>query len=333
MKYIASTIVRQSDIGLNNNLFGGTLLRWLDEYGALFTYKYLNHKFVTYKMEKTYFLKSAKQGDCIDFYVTNLKFDKISINFDLVAKINGPNPKEIINTNMTFVAIDVEKERPQRLNPLLFELDEFEKIMNQTIEKYMSSDEHIFHNKNHIYEMINQLKMYRTSIPTRDFKYIYFALCYHDVVHVPGNIDNEEKSIEILERDWKKVLSNDDIEIIKEMILSTKSSITKENICHIKYADLVHDLDMISFIDYETLKANDVKIRSEYENISLLEFYQYKIKYYDNLIKNGVFISTQYKKYNNVAIENIKKYKDEVNELMIKLIEAETNMTVDEIVK
>jgi acyl-CoA hydrolase len=30
MKYIASTIVRASDIGLNNNLFGGTLLRWLD---------------------------------------------------------------------------------------------------------------------------------------------------------------------------------------------------------------------------------------------------------------------------------------------------------------
>lgn len=61
MKYIASTIVRQSDLGLNDNLFGGTLLRWLDEYGALFTYKYLNHTFVTYKMEKTYFLKSAKQ--------------------------------------------------------------------------------------------------------------------------------------------------------------------------------------------------------------------------------------------------------------------------------
>jgi acyl-CoA thioesterase YciA len=89
VKYIASTIVRASDIGLNNNLFGGTLLRWLDEYGALFTYKYLNHRFVTYKMEKTYFLKSAKQGDCIDFYVTNLKFDKISVNFDLVAKINS----------------------------------------------------------------------------------------------------------------------------------------------------------------------------------------------------------------------------------------------------
>ena len=117
MKYIASTIVRASDIGLNNNLFGGTLLKWLDEYGALFTYKYLNHKFVTYKMEKTYFLKSAKEGDCIDFYVTNLKFDRMSVNFDLVARINSYKPaKEIINTNMTFVAIDVEKEKPLRLN-------------------------------------------------------------------------------------------------------------------------------------------------------------------------------------------------------------------------
>lgn len=333
MKYIASTIVRQSDIGLNNNLFGGTLLRWLDEYGALFTYKYLNHKFVTYKMEKTYFLKSAKQGDCIDFYVTNLKFDKISINFDLVAKINGPNPKEIINTNMTFVAIDVEREKPQRLNPMLFEFDEFEKIMNQTIEKYMSNNEHIFHNKNHIYEMINQLKMYRTSIPTKDLKYIYFALCYHDVVHIPGKLNNEEESIKVLERDWNKVLSSNDIDVIKEMIFSTKSGVTKENIGQVKYADLVHDLDMISFIDYETLKANDVKIRSEYENISLLDFYEYKIKYYDCLIKNGVFISSQYKKYNNVAIENIKKYQNEIRDLIKEMIEAETNITVEEIAK
>ena len=46
-----------------------------------------------------------------------------------------------------------------------------------------------------------------------------------------------------------------------------------------------------------------------------------------------LYVLEQYKKYNNVAIENIKKYKDEVNELMIKLIEAETNMTVEEIVK
>ena len=66
LKYIASTIVRANDIALNGNLFGGTLLRWLDEYGALFTYKYLHHTFVTYRMGDTYFLKSAKLGNLID---------------------------------------------------------------------------------------------------------------------------------------------------------------------------------------------------------------------------------------------------------------------------
>lgn len=104
MKYITSTIVRNVDIALNGNLFGGTLLRWLDEYGALFVYKYLHHTFVTYKMGDTYFLKSAKLGELIDFYMDNLKFNKLSVSFDLVAKTNATS-KEIINTNMTFVAI------------------------------------------------------------------------------------------------------------------------------------------------------------------------------------------------------------------------------------
>ena len=196
MKYIASTIVRASDIGLNNNLFGGTLLRWLDEYGALFTYKYLNHRFVTYKMEKTYFLKSAKQGDCIDFYVTNLKFDKISVNFDLVAKINSYKPaKEIINTNMTFVAIDVEKEKPQRLNPMLFELDEFEKCIYQKAKSFMSNDENIFHNIHHVDEMINQLNRFKATMNSYDYKKIFIAICYHDAVHIPMSNDNEKNSV------------------------------------------------------------------------------------------------------------------------------------------
>lgn len=59
MKYIASTIVKASDIGLNNYLFGGILLGWLDSYGALFTYKYLHHTFVTYKMEKNIFFQTS----------------------------------------------------------------------------------------------------------------------------------------------------------------------------------------------------------------------------------------------------------------------------------
>lgn len=319
MKYIASTIVRASDIGLNNNLFGGTLLRWLDEYGALFTYKYLNHRFVTYKMEKTYFLKSAKQGDCIDFYVTNLKFDKISVNFDLVAKINSYKPaKEIINTNMTFVAINVEEEKPQRLNPMIFEMDEFEKCIYQKAKVFMSDDEAIFHNIFHVDEILTQLNMYKATMNPNDYKKLYIAACYHDAIHKPNNITNEEESINILKRDFGKVLSNEDFNDISNMILCTKTNVDYEEIKKYKNADLLHDLDMVSFIDYETMKANDVKIRSEKDNIPVEVFYKQKLSYYEKLMDSGVFISSKYKRYNNIASENIKIYIDEIKELIEK---------------
>lgn len=142
MKYITSTIVRNVDIALNGNLFGGTLLRWLDEYGALFVYKYLHHTFVTYKMGDTYFLKSAKLGELIDFYMDNLKFNKLSVSFDLVAKTNATS-KEIINTNMTFVAIDINTEKAIQLNPFLFEKSEFKSFVQQKVKTHLRCDQEI----------------------------------------------------------------------------------------------------------------------------------------------------------------------------------------------
>ena len=317
MKYIASTIVRASDIGLNDNLFGGTLLRWLDEYGALFTYKYLNHKFVTYKMQKTYFLKSAKQGDCIDFYVTNLKFNNVSVNFDLVAKINSCKPtKQIINTNMTFVAIDVGKQKPQRLNPMLFETDEFEQMIKQTSYKHINKDEMIFHNINHVQQMLKQLNIFKASMKSNEYKILFLAVCYHDVVHLSGNKDNEIESSLCFRKDWEKVFDKDVLNDVSELILSTKSNNSYQDIKEIRNADLLHDLDMISFIDYETMKNNDVKIRTQYSTLSPLQFYQYKLEYYKKLIKQGVFWSSFYKKYNNIAIQNIKKYSEQIKKLI-----------------
>lgn len=134
MKYVTSTIVRANDIALNNNLFGGTLMRWCDEYGGLFVYKYLHHTFVTYKMGATYFLKPGKLGDLIDFYVDNLKFNKISVTFDLIAQVNNDAKKRLLNTSVTFVAIDINTEKAVHLNPFLFEKHEFEAFVNQRIK-------------------------------------------------------------------------------------------------------------------------------------------------------------------------------------------------------
>ena len=318
MKYIASTIVRASDIGLNDNLFGGTLLRWLDEYGALFTYKYLHHTFVTYKMEKTYFLKPAKQGDCIDFYVTNLKFSPISVNFDLVAKNNNAKPAiEIINTNMTFVAIDVINEKKKYINPFLFEQDEFEIYMKQKAFVKISDSPEIFHNQSHIEDMLTQLNMYKQSISSLEYKKLYAAICYHDIVHDAISDNNKEECITIFKRDWNKVLTDEEIIPISEYILATKYNKPYDEIKEIKYADLIHDLNMLSFIDYETIKDSDIKIKFEYSHLSPKDFYSFRLKYFKELLKTGVFISSKYKKYNSIAAENIKQYINEI-ELLIK---------------
>lgn len=314
MKYIASTIVRATDIGLNDNLFGGTLLRWLDEYGALFTYKYLHHTFVTYKMEKTYFLKPAKQGDCIDFYVTNLKFSPISVNFDLVAKNNSAI--EIINTNMTFVAIDVVNEKKQFINPFLFEQDEFELYIKQKAFSKISNDESIFHNTSHIEDMLTQLNMYKQSIPNYEYKKLYAAICYHDIIHNANANDNKEQCVNIFKRDWLKVIDEETFNTVTQYILATKYDKSYDEIKEIKNADLIHDLNMLSFIDYETIKNADIRIKAEYSHISPIDFYTFRLKYFKDLLKSGVFISSKYKKYNSIANENIKLYINEIEQLM-----------------
>lgn len=324
MKYIASTIVRASDIGLNDNLFGGTLLRWLDEYGALFTYKYLHHTFVTYKMEKTYFLKPAKQGDCIDFYVTNLKFSPISVNFDLVAKNNNAKPAiEIINTNMTFVAIDIVNEKKKYIDPFLFEQEEFEIYMKQKAYSKISSDENIFHNQHHIEEMLTQLNMYKASIPSLEYKRLFAAICYHDIDHNTLCDKNKDGCFHVFKRDWQKVISQEDLDAVYEYILATEYNTDLESINENKNAQLIHDLNMISFIDYESMKTSDIKIKSEYADIPPKDFYETRLFYFKDLLKSNIFISSKYKKYNSIAQANIKQYISEMEELLKEFEESE----------
>lgn len=182
-KYIASTIVRANDIALNGNLFGGTLLRWLDEYGALFVYKYLKHTFVTYKMGETKFLKTAKLGELIDFYVCDVRFNKISVSFKLLA-LNSEG-KEIIHTEMTFVAINIETEKPVIINPELFEFSEFKKFFYQ---KFSLSA-----------EIKIQLKKYSLI----DYKAAYLGQLYLNI------FDNDKvKSITELQKDYGNLFTN-----------------------------------------------------------------------------------------------------------------------------
>lgn len=207
MKYVTSTIVRANDIALNNNLFGGTLMRWCDEYGGLFAYKYLHHTFVTYKMGTTYFLKPGKLGDLIDFYVDNLKFNKISVTFDLIAQVNNESKKRLLNTSVTFVAIDINTEKAVHLNPFLFEKHEFEAFVTQRIKL----PENVEHPQVNISGKGMDLKTYKRNY----IKELYLNASNQDVA----------QAITMFQKDYIKIIPPETIsEVITAMNDATKTS-------------------------------------------------------------------------------------------------------------
>jgi acyl-CoA hydrolase len=139
-------------------------------------------------MGDTYFLKTAKLGNLIDFYVTNVKYAKLSVSFNLIAKIKDEateSDSEIINTNMTFVAINIETEKPVILNPELFELAEFKDCLYQ---------------KNKInHPAVTLEKGNKKS----DYKKKYLALVYLELCN-----NNPADAIMRFQKDWGKIFSN-----------------------------------------------------------------------------------------------------------------------------
>ncbi|KQC02716.1 acyl-CoA thioesterase [Pedobacter sp. Hv1] len=72
--------VKPEDLNPNGALFGGSLLRWIDEEAAIYAIVQLeNPKVVTKYMSEINFVSSAKQGDIIELGITATAFGNTSI--------------------------------------------------------------------------------------------------------------------------------------------------------------------------------------------------------------------------------------------------------------
>jgi acyl-CoA thioesterase YciA len=110
MKLISKKICMTKDIGIHNNLFGGTLMEWIDEAAAAFATEYCHTpNMVTLRVGELLFKKPVKVGNHIRIYGDVLSLGKTSINIVLeVKKYNLYSGEESIvcTTNTTFVRID-----------------------------------------------------------------------------------------------------------------------------------------------------------------------------------------------------------------------------------
>lgn len=101
--------VRPEDLNAHGALFGGSLLRWIDEEAAIHAILQLgNRKAVTKYISEIDFVSSAKQGDMIEMGISVLSFGRTSLT--MRAEVRNMITRSPILTidKMVFVSVDDE---------------------------------------------------------------------------------------------------------------------------------------------------------------------------------------------------------------------------------
>lgn len=110
MELISTKICKTSDIGVNDNLFGGVMLAWLDEAGGtLAAAKCCSPNMITLKMNEVIFKKPVRVKEHIRIYGKVLATGTSSIRIFVEARrIDFTHDTEelVCSTEMLFVKID-----------------------------------------------------------------------------------------------------------------------------------------------------------------------------------------------------------------------------------
>ncbi len=101
--------VKPEDLNPNGTLFGGTLLRWIDEEAVIYAIVQLGNPHVVTKfISEINFVSSAKQGDIIELGITATHFGRTSIT--LTCQVRNKITRKSILTieKLVFVNLDLE---------------------------------------------------------------------------------------------------------------------------------------------------------------------------------------------------------------------------------
>jgi acyl-CoA thioesterase YciA len=112
MKLISTKLCKTSDIGVNDNLFGGIMLAWLDEAGGILASNVCcDHNVITLKMDEVLFKHPVKVKEQIRIYGKVEHMGKTSVSLYLEARranLRTESEEVVCSTEMIFVRIDAE---------------------------------------------------------------------------------------------------------------------------------------------------------------------------------------------------------------------------------
>jgi acyl-CoA hydrolase len=107
MNYRTRKLIKPGDLNARGTLFGGQLLKWIDEEAAIFTICQLGDRnIVTKLMSEIDFVRTANVGDIIEIGMEVVKFGTTSIT--IKCDVRNKNSKESIITieKIVFVVLD-----------------------------------------------------------------------------------------------------------------------------------------------------------------------------------------------------------------------------------
>ena len=101
--------VRPEDLNPNGTLFGGSLLRWIDEEAAIYAILQLgNDRVVTKYMSEIDFVASARQGDLIEMGLRAVHFGTTSLT--MLARVRNMITRHNILTIERLVFVNIGED-------------------------------------------------------------------------------------------------------------------------------------------------------------------------------------------------------------------------------
>ena len=112
MNFRTRKLIKPGDLNARGTLFGGQVLKWIDEEAAIFAICQLGERnIVTKAMSEINFVSSAKTGDIVEIGCELVQFGTTSVTIACEVR-NKDTKKTIIRVDkIVFVAVD-EDGRP-----------------------------------------------------------------------------------------------------------------------------------------------------------------------------------------------------------------------------
>ncbi|MCA9244642.1 MAG: acyl-CoA thioesterase [Phycisphaerales bacterium] len=98
------------DTNAHGTIFGGVLLSYIDQAGAIEARKHTVHKYVTVAMNGVEFKEPVFVGDVLSFYTCLAKAGRTSMTIDVVVQAERfTNPRDVVTVTqatLVYVAVD-----------------------------------------------------------------------------------------------------------------------------------------------------------------------------------------------------------------------------------